>query len=88
VGIGLGQGSPGELPGRPADGAKQRLLGIGGDAGPVEIGLQVGHKIVVARKDRDALLRRHCPERVARPRLWECDILEAVESASSYKLFF
>jgi hypothetical protein len=32
VGILLGQGRPGELPGRAADGAEQRALGIGGAA--------------------------------------------------------
>ena len=37
VGVLLGQGRPGELPGRAADGAKQRPLGIGGDAATVKI---------------------------------------------------
>ena len=32
VGIGLRQGRGGELPGRAADGAKQRPFGIGGDS--------------------------------------------------------
>ena len=49
VGIGLGQGRPGELAGRAADGAKQRPLGIGGDPAVVKIGVQIGFEIVVAR---------------------------------------
>jgi len=49
VGVGLGQGRGRELAGRAADGAKQRPLRIGGDPAAVEIGLQVGLKIVVAR---------------------------------------
>jgi hypothetical protein len=50
VGVLLGQGRPGELPGRAADGAKQPPLGIGGDAAAVQISVQVGFKIVVARQ--------------------------------------
>jgi len=49
VGVGLGQRSFGELPGRAADRAKERHFGMGGNPATVEIGAQIGLKIVVAR---------------------------------------
>jgi hypothetical protein len=49
VGVLLGQGRPGELTGGAADRAKERPFGIGGDPAAIQIGVQIGFKIVVAR---------------------------------------
>jgi hypothetical protein len=60
VGVGLGQGGSGELPGVAADGAEQRRGPVVRDAGAVEVGVEIVLERVVAGQvdDLAALSRR------------------------------
>ena len=48
IGIGLGQGGARELPGAAADGAEQRPLRIVPDARLLDVGGEIGLKVMVA----------------------------------------